>query len=67
MLLNVGCLMILLGITVGFILFMIFITRFIIYLLSDSSIGWFEYVGIGSIVVIVLGFLMVLIDSIGSK
>ena len=61
MLLNVGCLMILLGITVGFILFMIFITRVIIYLLSDSSIGWFEYVGISSIVVIVLGFLMVLI------
>lgn len=61
MLLNVGCLMILLGITVGFILFMIFITRVIIYLLSDLSIGWFEYVGIGSIVVIVLGFLMVLI------
>lgn len=61
MLLNIGFLIILLGMTVGFILFMIFITRFIIYLLSDSSIGWFEYVGIGSIVFIVLGFLMVLI------
>lgn len=61
MLLDIGYFMILLGLAVGFILFTIFIIRVIIEILRDSSSGWFEFIGVGAIGIIIIGFLLTLI------